>query len=243
MACTKIKHARCLIFGGLRGRVPRRAGLKKGRKPFFNILLVLAVDAPTGDSLSKHSKSDILRLAIPLFAQAGFNGVSMRHVADTVGVSPAALYHHFKDKEELYLETMRYAFADKIASFKAMLQAPADALALLETLIRWLAETLHAETDFRKLLQWVLLDADSNRTVRLVKSTFEELFTILQNLNQGFRQRFDPHLLSISLIGLVVYHFETTAVRKILPGHRAEHDQPETLVRHLMQLLRPALHS
>jgi len=27
MACTKIKHAKCLIFGGRRGRVPRRADL------------------------------------------------------------------------------------------------------------------------------------------------------------------------------------------------------------------------
>lgn len=191
--------------------------------------------------MSKQSKPDILRLAIPLFAQSGFNGVSMRHVADTVGVTPAALYHHFKDKEQLYLETMSYAFADKIASFKALLGAPTDAFALLQMLIRWLAETLHAETDFRKLLQWVLLDADSTRTVRLVQNTFEELFAILQNLNQGFRQHFDPHLLSISVIGLVMYHFETGAVRKILPGYRAEHDQPEALVRHLMQLLRPAL--
>lgn len=187
------------------------------------------------------SKPDILRLAIPLFAQSGFNGVSMRSVADTVGVTPAALYHHFRDKEQLYLETMSYAFADKIVAVRALLKAPADALGLLEMLIRWLAETLHAETEFRKLLQWVLLDANSDRTVRLVQSTFEELFAILQNLNDGFRRRFDPHLLSISLIGLVVYHFETSAVRKILPGHRPEHDQPETLVRHLMQLLRPAL--
>lgn len=192
--------------------------------------------------MSKQSKPDILRLAIPLFAEAGFNGVSMRKVADTVGVTPAALYHHFKDKDQLYLETMRYAFADKIVAVSALLKAPTDTtLSLLEVLIRWLAETLYAETDFRKLLQWVLLDADRQRTVTLVQTTFEELFSILQDLNEGYRRRFDPHLLSISLIGLVVYHFETSAVRKILPGYRPDHDQPDTLVRHLMQLLRPAL--
>lgn len=191
--------------------------------------------------MSKQSKPDILRLAIPLFAQAGFTGVSMRKVANAVGITPAALYHHFKDKDQLYMETMRYAFADKIVAVGALLKAPADTLERLEMLIRWLAETLYAETDFRKLLQWVLLDADRQRTVTLVQTTFEELFAILQNLNEGYRRRFDPHLLSISLIGLVVYHFETTAVRKILPGHRPDHDQPDTLVRHLMELLRPAL--
>lgn len=191
--------------------------------------------------MSKQSKPDILRLAIPLFAQAGFTGVSMRKVANAVGITPAALYHHFKDKDQLYMETMRYAFADKIVAVGALLKAPADTLERLEMLIRWLAETLYAETDFRKLLQWVLLDADRQRTVTLVQTTFEELFAILQNLNEDYRRRFDPHLLSISLIGLVVYHFETGAVRKILPGHRPDHDQPDTLVRHLMELLRPAL--
>lgn len=191
--------------------------------------------------MSKQSKPDILRLAIPLFAQAGFTGVSMRKVANAVGITPAALYHHFKDKDQLYMETMRYAFADKVVAVGALLKAPADTLERLEMLIRWLAETLYAETDFRKLLQWVLLDADRQRTVTLVQTTFEELFAILQNLNEDYRRRFDPHLLSISLIGLVVYHFETSAVRKILPGHRPDHDQPDTLVRHLMALLRPAL--
>jgi hypothetical protein len=35
MACTKIKHVKCLIFGGRRGHVPRRAELKKGREALF----------------------------------------------------------------------------------------------------------------------------------------------------------------------------------------------------------------
>jgi hypothetical protein len=35
MACAKIKHAKCLIFGACRGLVPRRGQLKMGRKALF----------------------------------------------------------------------------------------------------------------------------------------------------------------------------------------------------------------
>uniref|UniRef100_UPI003452EAA2 TetR/AcrR family transcriptional regulator n=1 Tax=uncultured Acinetobacter sp. TaxID=165433 RepID=UPI003452EAA2 len=39
----------------------------------------------------------ILNCSIVLFARSGFHGVSMRQVAEAVGVTVAALYYHFKD--------------------------------------------------------------------------------------------------------------------------------------------------
>ena len=39
------------------------------------------------------SKTEILDIAIPLFAEAGFNGVSMRAIAGEVGIKAAGLYH------------------------------------------------------------------------------------------------------------------------------------------------------
>jgi len=45
----------------------------------------------------------IFHKTIPLFANSGFSGVSMRHIAKAVGVSIATLYHHFPDKQALYL--------------------------------------------------------------------------------------------------------------------------------------------
>lgn len=47
-------------------------------------------------------RDKILDASLPLFAAAGFQGVSMRDVASAVGSTPAALYYHFPDKEQLY---------------------------------------------------------------------------------------------------------------------------------------------
>lgn len=189
----------------------------------------------------KKSRSDILDLAIPLFACSGYDGVSMRDIAATVGLTPAALYHHFKDKDELYIDAVGQAFKSKTTAVLDIIKGDHHPLERLEQFIVWFVQTLEKEQNFQKLLQWVFLDSDIDRMQRLVKSTFEELFLAIQSLAEAFSERHDPHLLSISVIGLVLFHFETAAVCRILPGHRSEHDQPEALVSHLMKLLRSGL--
>ena len=45
----------------------------------------------------------ILEKAKCLFIEHGYHALSMREIAEEVGVSKAALYYHFKDKEELFI--------------------------------------------------------------------------------------------------------------------------------------------
>jgi AcrR family transcriptional regulator len=48
-------------------------------------------------------REQILDTAKSLFIQQGYHGLAMRQISDELGVSKAALYYHFKDKEELFL--------------------------------------------------------------------------------------------------------------------------------------------
>jgi AcrR family transcriptional regulator len=48
-------------------------------------------------------RQQILSTAKNLFIQQGYHGLSMRQIAEALGVSKAALYYHFRDKEELLL--------------------------------------------------------------------------------------------------------------------------------------------
>lgn len=48
----------------------------------------------------------ILRIAAPLFAQKGFNGVSINDIAEAVGGSKANIFHHFPNKQALYLAAL-----------------------------------------------------------------------------------------------------------------------------------------
>jgi AcrR family transcriptional regulator len=52
---------------------------------------------------TKDARERILAAAARRFVASGYHGISMREIADDVGVSKAALYYHFRDKEALFL--------------------------------------------------------------------------------------------------------------------------------------------
>jgi AcrR family transcriptional regulator len=47
------------------------------------------------------TKEEIIKAALKLFLKKGFYNVSMQDIARKVGISKPAIYHHFKNKEEM----------------------------------------------------------------------------------------------------------------------------------------------
>lgn len=67
-------------------------------------------------------REQILAAANKLLMLQGYSGLAMRQIADEVGVSKAALYYHFKDKEELFLEILG-GYLEKIAQMFDAIEA------------------------------------------------------------------------------------------------------------------------
>ena len=59
------------------------------------------------------TRQTILRTATRLFLQRGFGQTSTRDIAKEIGITQPALYHHFSDKEVLFLEVMT-RFSSKV---------------------------------------------------------------------------------------------------------------------------------
>src|ERR1700760_2352956 len=57
------------------------------------------------------TRDKIMSAARDLFAQEGYEAVSMRKIADAIEYSPTAIYVHFKDKEALLRELVSADFA------------------------------------------------------------------------------------------------------------------------------------
>src|SRR4029079_11594711 len=53
------------------------------------------------------TRATILATAQRLFTEQGFDGTSLRQIADAVGTTKAAVYYHFPAKEHLLLELTR----------------------------------------------------------------------------------------------------------------------------------------
>ena len=186
-------------------------------------------------------REEILALSIALFAQSGYDGVSMRDVASGIGVTPAALYYHFPDKEQLYLNAVTHAFKNVTATLNSSIEGVKEPWPRLESVIA-ACVTMFSETPhLRRLMQWVLLDGNEQHLRKLVNTVFEELFLIVHALVRDLDQHYDAHLLTVSVIGLVVFHFETAVARPLLPGYSAKNEVPAKIARHVIGLLRNGL--
>jgi AcrR family transcriptional regulator len=69
------------------------------------------------------ARNQILAKAEPLFAANGFDGVSMREIAEACGMTKANLYYYFADKEALYLHVLE---RDLLATIDVLERAVAD---------------------------------------------------------------------------------------------------------------------
>ncbi|KJS40804.1 MAG: hypothetical protein VR70_05560 [Rhodospirillaceae bacterium BRH_c57] len=71
----------------------------------------------------------LLQTALELFSERGFNGTSIRDIANALGVSVSNIYHYFGNKEGLWLEIMDYSvktLPGRLENALAGVDAPLD---------------------------------------------------------------------------------------------------------------------
>jgi AcrR family transcriptional regulator len=59
---------------------------------------------------SEYTRNSIMRAAVALFAERGYDGTSIRAIVSKARVNQAAINYHFKGKEGLYFEVLKVAF-------------------------------------------------------------------------------------------------------------------------------------
>lgn len=59
---------------------------------------------------AEYTRHSIIKAAVDLFAQKGFQGASVRDIVAKARVNQAAINYHFKGKDGLYLEVLKTAF-------------------------------------------------------------------------------------------------------------------------------------
>lgn len=86
-------------------------------------------------------RAEILTAAERIFLAEGYEGATIRKIADEVGVSSTALYMHFQDKSCILYEICDHAFRDLLASNAEIAARPLEAAVrtrmMLEAYMRW----------------------------------------------------------------------------------------------------------
>lgn len=116
------------------------------------------------------TRGRIQAVALELFTEQGYEKTSLREIAERLGVTKAALYYHFRSKEEL------------VSSFVE------DRLAAMDELIAW-GERQPATTAVRRELVSRYADEMFTDAQAAVMRFFEQNQTTLKNLPSGQQMR------------------------------------------------------
>lgn len=109
---------------------------RKGLKP------AAVSDAPRRQRLApEERRTQIIEAARALFREGGLAAVSMRSIAARVGITQAAIYQHFEDKDAILFAVAEHFFGKLIESAEAMSAVDLDPVEALRASMRGYIET------------------------------------------------------------------------------------------------------
>ena len=82
------------------------------------------------------TRDALLAAARALFAERGYAGVGTEEVVRRAGVTRGALYHHFRDKQDLFRAVFEQTEAELVQAIGAQVEGIADPMELLHAGVR-----------------------------------------------------------------------------------------------------------
>lgn len=181
-------------------------------------------DKPGGDESS--SLDHLFEVAAQMFAERGFDGVSVREISRASGYSMAAIYHHFRTKEGLFAEVSLHEYEDFASDALARItdyrrrhsKAVSVALAFFDMMT--------GDKDLFRLLQRDLIIGDGGEQHFRSRPQYQQLIRFIDRL-LGFDAR-DPRseVRSLSLAALINGYCELA-----MADHGASGDDSELVLR------------
>ncbi len=173
----------------------------------------------------KSTKEKIFDAAIELFAERGYDGVSVRDIARAVGLTEGAVYKHFASKDEIldsifaYVEGRIYPQAREdvpSGTLEGGLDAMVEALSL-EEILASVPKFMLADQNLARITRIMLIELYHNEKIgdyfrrELMERPIDEtevLFTKL--LERGKIRPCDPRAVATMFISYMVsWYFQT----------------------------------
>ena len=153
-----------------------------------------------------HDLESVLRGAVKVFNERGYDGTSMDDIARRLGITKSAIYHHVSGKEELLRRAVGRALDgwSAVADGAAALDAPA--IERLEYLVRGTAGVLEAELPYVTLLLRIRGNTQAERDALNRRREFDGLVADLvkeAERDGDIRPDVDPAVTARLLFGLV----------------------------------------
>lgn len=161
----------------------------------------------------------ILGAAERLFAERGYDSVSISDVAREAGVCKANVFHHFAGKQALYETVLTESCARLGDEMERMLASDADPAARIPHFLHWYRRYLREHPATARLL---LRELTGNPDLAESGPVFPVLTRLLDNLvahvgagrSAGvFRAEINPTIVASLLLGVTLFNSQTEHLR------------------------------
>jgi len=189
------------------------------------------------------SREALLAAGTELFAERGFDGVSVQAIARKAGVNPAMISYHFGSKRELYMAILAATFGEIVAEVERIAASPGPAPQVLRELMAAIGETASRRHPHfcTMMLREVLtggarLEPAMAEPVRVMAAVQR---IVERGVREGSFRSVDPLLTHLSLVGSLVFFFATMRFRQRLLRDRLHREPPDgaTYIGHLQDLI------
>ena len=153
-----------------------------------------------------HDLESVLRGAVKVFNERGYDGTSMEDLSRELGITKSAIYHHVAGKEELLLLGVGRALDGLFALLDDIAGLDAPAMTRLEELARRSVQLLVAELPFVTLLLRVRGNTKAERQTLARRRSFDAAVAdlVAQARDEGdLRPDVDPALVARLLYGMI----------------------------------------
>jgi AcrR family transcriptional regulator len=153
-----------------------------------------------------HDLESVLRGAVKVFNERGYDGTSMEDLARELGITKSAIYHHVTGKEELLRLGVGRALDGLFVILDEVSGLDAPAMARLEELARRSVLLLAAELPFVTLLLRVRGNTKAERQALARRREFDAAVASLvtQARDEGdLRPDVDPAVVARLLYGMI----------------------------------------
>lgn len=155
------------------------------------------------------TKSKIVKVASTLFSEFGYKGTSVRKIASNVGIRESALYNHFKNKEEIFLEVASNIFSSPLKENSEALKE--DALKGKPFLSKFAMQykLVTFDKNNENMFRILLIELLQNRELR--EKFMEEFHNKnIKTLAEGFFIMMQNNLIRSSDPMIIAYEFLST---------------------------------
>jgi AcrR family transcriptional regulator len=155
---------------------------------------------------------DLINIATELFSELGYEGTSVRKIADRMGIKSASLYSHIESKEKVLREIVLDVAEEFLTNGRRIVKNVEEPEARLRQLCRAHLGVMNRRHQAVVVYfhQWRKLDPQDQYEIVRLRHEYEDMFrtAIVEGTKAGVFDVDDPHVAMLVVLGTLNWTYE-----------------------------------